>query len=109
MTPGTYNFAPHYGGDTFNGVQFDIERNGEPENLDGAVATFSISHPNRRQKLVEVSSPSGVAIDGNKVSVNPLQLPRGSGLFPWDLTITYLTGAEKTYIRGVLPIIEDQA
>jgi hypothetical protein len=109
MTPGTYNFAPHYGGDTFNGVQFAIERNGAPESLDAAVATFSISHPDRRQKLIEVSSPDGVAIHDNIVSVLKLRLPRGAGQFPWELTLTYPGGDEKTYIRGVLPIIEDQA
>ena len=107
MTPGTYNFAPHYGGDTFNGVQFTLTRDGATENLLGTTAIFTLGHPDQRRVMVDLRSPDDISVSGNKITVLPFVLPRGVGRFPYDLTIIYPGGERKTYLRGVIPLIED--
>lgn len=106
MTPGVYKISAQYPGDTFSGIQFAFERDGSPDDLSGVVAEFVLRHPSFLQApVMALSSPGGITIEDNEVTILPFTLPESPADYLWTLTFD-ISGQRKTYMRGVLPVRE---
>ena len=113
--PVTYNFKKHVSGDTFSERAFAVKRtvNNQMISLEGASIKMQLKRsPEDESPFLELST------DNERIEI----LVPSEGLFRikkidsldlkpfrylYDIQITYSNGDVKTYIKGVLPVVED--
>jgi hypothetical protein len=112
MASQNYNFPNHCKGDTFQGVEFTLNRNAAPIDLTGASLRMML----RLDKTVSppaltLSSPSGGltitdAVNG-VFTVDKQIISIDAGDYFYDIELTESNGDINTYIAGKWVILQD--
>lgn len=105
----TYNFKT-YRGDTFDGVEFQINVNGSPLNLTGATLLMVIkTTANAPTVSATLTETTGLTITNalqGKFVIDEQILPLSAGQYIYDIQITIGTKV-KSYIKGSILVEQD--
>lgn len=106
ITTQTYNFPTHKSGDTFPGVQFTIQLNGQPLDLTGAQAIMqlrrgpNVRHVDAQYQLTITDAAAGmIQFPAQIIDLAPHN-------YYYDIELRLADGTVKTYIHGQWPITQ---
>jgi hypothetical protein len=97
-------------GDTWDGRQFVISKNGEALNLTGATITMQVRSTRTTPSIVMFVTPTQITLDApllGTFTVQPTVIAAAAGVYQYDIQIVWLSGVVKTYIGGQFTIYED--
>jgi len=97
-------------GDTWNGRQIVISKNGAPLDLTGATITLQVRLTRLTTPVLTLATPTQITIDApllGAFTVQPVIVDAAAGAYQYDIQIVWLSGVVKTYIGGQFTIYED--
>lgn len=109
QTKGTYDFEATRG-DTWRGAKIRILVNGEPLNLTGAGIRMQFKQSAAAPSVAELSVGAGITITdalGGGFTLNAFVFYMPAGRYMYDIEITLASGEIKTYMGGILRLIQD--
>lgn len=111
-TPVTHNFKTHYKGDYWNGATFTIERDGLPIDLTGVSVLMQFRKDRKTGDLErEISTLNeGIVLpepEQGVIIVSPFIMNFEAGVYYYDIQVTYVGGAIKTYVNGRILVKQD--
>lgn len=113
MAIGTYNIANHIKGDTFDGVQFTLQNTSDslPIDLTGCLLKIQFRYRNKIGKVQkELNIGTGItlvdAVNGI-FKIDPFIIDWNPDTYYYDVETTFTNGVVKTYIEGMVTIIQD--
>jgi hypothetical protein len=100
----SYNFT-HIKGDTFEEVQFDIVKNSVALNLTGAIIKMQLRTECGGLVALNLTSVANAGITitnavGGLFKINKQIINIASGMYEYDLQITFSDGTVKTWLSG---------
>lgn len=99
-------------GDTFNEVPFQINKDGIPLDLTGAVIHMQLrKSPNTEVYLDLISiGDAGITITNavnGEFKINQMIMTLEANVYLYDIEITFLSGEVKTWISGQFTVVND--
>jgi hypothetical protein len=107
---GIYNTKPQIAGDTFQERILTIKRNNSPIDLTGVLIKMQIKTEANGKIIKDLSIGNGITIIdalNGKFKIDSFLSPSQSRQYVYDIQITYTSGVVRTYLKGVIPIIQD--
>lgn len=109
--PGIFNFPDTQKDDTFEGVEFVLEKNSSPVNLTGASIRMMVKLTAESSPALTVSTPvSGLTITDAVNGVFEFDeqvISIAAGLYLYDIEVTDSGGNITTYVSGTWIICQD--
>jgi len=114
MKPVTYNFKTHVRGDGFNGVQFTLSNitTATPIDLTAAIIRCQFRKGSKSGGLsLDLSIGNGITVDDavngtfTLDAISSMEL--AVSIYYYDVEVTFSSGVVKTYVQGVLEIVND--
>lgn len=103
-----YNIPTHLYGDTYEGLRFEFIINDEPAELDDATVKIEF------RKGCKQSAPSltlteldGLSVFGEYITINSFIPSLETGIYYYDIQITFPSGRVVTWVEGTWKISRD--
>lgn len=106
----TYTMPSHVKGDTFKPITFQVIVNNNPKDLTNSVITIHFRKKPLDNAYYEMISPADILISdptNGIFIVNPGIINYDAGKYYYDIEIDNQAGEVKTYIKGVLNVLQD--
>lgn len=95
-----YNLPSVNRGNTFGGVEFQLPA-GQQFDLEGAAVKIQVRKTTNATVVKELASPADITIiPPSVIRLNEHLVDIPSGVYKWDMKITFSDTREKTYIGG---------
>lgn len=113
MIAGIYNIKDHTKGDTFDGVEFELltESNDPLLDLSNVSIKSQFRKRNRTGEVVkEITNGSGITVIdavNTKFQIDKFIIDWHPDIYYYDIEFTLSDGTIKTYISGVIKIVQD--
>jgi len=104
-----YNFPDHVSGDTFNGIEFQVNVNGEPKDLTGFTIKMEVKKSQVSGAALTLSTEEDINVtDGpaGRFNIIPQVITLKPGTYFYDIEFSK-DGYVKTWISGQWSIIND--
>lgn len=105
-----YDLKPRRSGDTWKGVVFSIEINGEPADLSGAIVEMTFKKLTRDAIEWLISSETGgITVNANEITILPRLLVLPPTTYKYTLQVTYPGNPNivRTYLTGLFKVTKD--
>jgi hypothetical protein len=105
-----YSFQ-HKSGDTWDGLTVRLVRNDSPVDLSGATIRMQVRRTRCMPPILDISTASGITVTdaaNGEFRINPTIITANTfGPHDYDIEITFTDGTVRTWVSGVIDIVED--